>query len=350
MKRLLSGAKNWFIKRTRTLGYFFLLLVLIVALLFVVVGRDWAVSWDLWTVLTAVGTVGATVVAVILALRSWIQEKNATARLVSAWVSDEYQASADGSSYKRVSILHIANESNEPVFNAMVNVHIGTAEISLGPLAVPAPISVIPPRRELVFDISIPLLAHTNSWNPRATLTFDDPKGKSWLRKLNGELQSLQGQEMRWSKKPKAGDMRQLGNMESLFNPMTSVFSFLRALRSEPIDVEILRFWLASEAPGWEKTDWQKLGQKMEAYNPTSMVDYPAPRIARVKLSGDKSLEGKTVEGEGRNIRLDNLLFVTLTLHPELGWRIFAIGENVSPDTIYFDGSLAQEVRPDVVY
>lgn len=116
------------------LAAFALVLVLVNAL-------PWSLTWDLWTVLTAVGTVGATLVALVLALRAWTQEKDATARFVSAWVTDEYQPRSDGSSYKRVARLHIANESNEPVFNAMVNVHIGRDSTPLGPLAAPAPIA-----------------------------------------------------------------------------------------------------------------------------------------------------------------------------------------------------------------
>lgn len=321
------------------LAAFALVLVLVNAL-------PWSLTWDLWTVLTAVGTVGATLVALVLALRAWTQEKDATARFVSAWVTDEYQPRSDGSSYKRVARLHIANESNEPVFNAMVNVHIGRDSTPLGPLAAPAPISVIPPRRELVFDISIPLLAHTDSWYPEAALTFTDPKGRHWLREINGELQDVSRQGLRWSKKSGPSDVRQIGNQESLFNPMLIALTFLSGLRDDETKIDDLRVLFAPEASGWDDADWDALRTELADFQPTSMVDYPAPRIARVKLSGDKTLEGKSVEGSGKPLELDVHMFMTLTLDPRQGWRISGVGESVPPDAIFFGGSLAEELEP----
>ncbi len=339
MRQLLSRA-------LQVLGIIVLVLATVALVLVIINALPWTLTWDVWTVLTAIGTVGATLVATILALRSWIREKDATARFVSAWVTDEYQPRDDGSAYKRMVQLHVANESNEPAFNAMVNVHIGRGETPLGPLAAPAPISVIPPRRELVFDISVPLLAHADSWYPRATLTFADPKGRHWLRELNGELQDVSRQRLRWSRKPGQGDERQIGNQESLFNPMLIALMFLSSLRDEETKTEDLFVLLAPEAPGWANADWDKLKSELANFQPTSMVDYPAPRIARIKLSGDKSLEGKRVEGSGKPLELDVYMFITLTLDPHLGWRIFGVGGSVPPDAIYFGGSLVEEVEP----
>lgn len=332
-----------------------MLLLAIVALVLVIVNRSigtvaWNVSltasWDPWVMLTAIGTVGATLVATILALRAWVQEKDMTARFVSAWVTDDYQPRDDGSSYKREVHLHVANESNEPVFDAMVNVHIGRDETPLGPLAAPAPISVIPPRRELVFDISVPLLAHTDSWSPKAALTFADPKGRQWFRQLNGELKDVSGQGLRWSKKSEPGDKRQLGNQESLFNPMIVASMFLGGLRDKETKTEDLNVLLATEAPGWAGVNWDKLRRELADFQPTSMVDYPAPRIARIKLSGDKTLEGKRVEGNGKPLDLANYMFMTLTLDPHNGWRIFGVGGSVPPDAIFFGGSLTEDIEP----
>jgi len=325
-----------------------LILAVPVLVLVLISALPWSLSWDLWTVLTAVGTVGATLVALVLALRSWAQEKDATARFVSAWVTDDYRPRENGASYKRVVRLHIANESNEPVFNGMVNVHVGRDATPLGPLAAPAPISVIPPRRELVFDISVPLLAHADSWSPRASLTFADPKGRRWLRELNGELRDVSRDNLRWSKESRPGDERQMGDQESLFNPMLVALMFLGGLRDEETKIEDLFVFLAPEASGWADVDWDQLRAELADFQPTSMVDYPAPRIARVKLSGDKSLEGKTVEGSGRPLALDIYKFMTLTLDPYFGWRIFGMGASVPPDTIYFGGSLNKEVEPYV--
>lgn len=319
-------------------------LAVIVLVLLLINALPWSLSWDVWTVLTAVGTVGATLVALILALRSWAQDKNSTARLVSVWVTDKYQPCEDGSSHRRIVHLHVANESSEPVFNAMVNVHIGRYLTPLGPLAAPAPISVVPLRREIVFDISIPLLAHSGSWSPRASLT----KGRGWIREPNGGLQALSRDKQRWSKKAGPGDKRQLGDQESLFNPMIVALMFLSGLRDEQTTPDELSVLLAPEATGWVDVNWDELGTELTDFQPTSMVDYPAPRLARVKLLGDKALEGKRVEGNGHPLELDNVKFMTLTLEPHNGWRIFGVGENVPPAAIYFGGSLNEEVDPFV--
>lgn len=323
-----------------------LVLAAIALVLVLVNALPWSLTWDLWAVLTAVGTVGATLVALVLALRAWTQEKDATARFVSAWITDEYQPRSDGSSYKRVAQLHVANESNEPVFNAMVNVHIGRDSTPLGPLAAPAPISVIPQRRELVFDISVPLLAHADSWSPKVALTFTDPKGRHWLREINGELQDVSRQGLRWSKKSGPGDERQIGDQESLFNPMLIALTFLSGLRDDETEIDDLRVLLAPEASGWDNADWDALRTELADFQPTSMVDYPAPRIARVKLSGDKTLEGKSVEGNGKPLELDVYMFMTLTLDPQRGWRVFGVGDHVPPDAIHFGGSLNKDIEP----
>ncbi len=315
-----------------------------VALVFWIVDAlPWTVSWDIWGVLTAIGTVGAALVAVLLGLGAWIRDKDVAARVVSAWVTDEYAPRPDGSSYKRKVVVHVANEGNEPVFAARVNVLLGRHRTPVGPLAAPAPIAVIAPRRELAFDISTPLLAHSNSWSPLATLTFTDSRGKRWLRDADGELHDVSKERPRWSKASEPGDERQLGDT-SLLNPMMIAMAFLAGLRDTETNPDDLQATLAPEAHGWARTDLQQLRTQLERYQPTSMVDYPAPRIARVKLSGDQSLEGRTVEGEG--VELNDYMFITLTLIPERGWRIFSVGESIPPDLIDFDGTLGDEVQP----
>lgn len=316
-----------------------------IAIVLVLIGLlPWSSNWDIWSVLTAMGTVGATSVALVLALRSWAQERDATARFVSAWVTDEYRPRQDGSSYTRVVHLHVANESNEPVFNAMVNVHIGRASTPLGPLAAPAPVSVIPPRRELVFDISVPLLAHGDSWSPRASVTFADPKGRYWIREVDGGLRDVSRSASRWSAAPRPGDTRQLGDEASLFNPMQIAMAFLGALRSDRNADEDVSILLSPQAPGWNNVDWDQLRRDVADLQPTSMVDFPAPRIARIKLTGDRALEGRTVEGAGRPLEMHFAMFMTLVLDPRLGWTVFGIGGNVAPDDIDFGGSLAVEI------
>src|SRR5690606_498177 len=121
---------------------------------------------------------------------------------------------------------------------------------------------------------------------------------------------------------------------------------FLGGLRDEGTKTEELLVLLAPEAPGWAEVNWDELRAELVDFQPTSMVDYPAPRIARVKLSGDKSLEGKQVEGEGKPLGLGVYMFMTLTLDPHRGWRIFGVGNSVPPDAINFAGSLSEELEP----
>lgn len=306
----------------------------------------WQLNWDLWAALTAIGTVGATLAALVLAFRSWVRGKDATARLVSAWVSDEYIPLADGSAYRRKVQLHVANESNEPVFDAMTNVCVGPDGMSLGPLAAPSPISVVPPRRELIFDISIPLLAHADSWYPKAELTFEDSQGRRWLRGLNGEIDDVTRKRQRWSKRPVSNDERQIGRQDSQFNPMLIALTFLAGLRDADTLPDALAILLAPEAPGWGNIDWEQLRKLLDNYQPTSMVEYPAPRIARIRLSGDSSLEGRRVEGVGKPLELNDYMVMTLTLDPLWGWKVFGVGRSVGPDEIFFGGSLSAEIRP----
>ena len=303
----------------------------------------WTVTWELWTVLTAMGTIGATLVALALALGGWLDSRAAAAKVVAAWVTDEYRPREDGLSYRRTTRVHIANEANEPVFNAKVSVHVGRDETPLGPLSVPAPISVLPPRRELVFDISIPLLAHLDTWSPKATLYFTDPQGRRWLRLSNGELRNVSRQRTFWSKSSRGVDERQLGDMTSVLNPMMVALAGLRDPGTTPEELVML---LAPEARGWVELNWDQLRSELQRYQPTSMVDYPAERIARIKLSGDATLEGRQVEGEG--LELTDYMFMTLTLNPEQGWRVLSVGEHVPPDAICFGGSLLADVLPRI--
>ncbi len=320
-----------------------LLAVLVFALVFLS-KLPWVVGWDLWTALTAVGTIGATAIAIILSLRAWLQERDSTARVVTAWITDAYEPRSNGSSYARTVRVHLANEANEPVFNAIPNVQIGGDQISLGPLSVPSPLSVIPPRRELVFDVSIPLLAHTDSWRPTVTLRFTDPKGRRWHRLADGELRNVSKNKSRWSKGNPTMDERQLGDY-SVLNPMLRAIAFLHAVRETNASTESMAPLLANGASGWADMDWADLRNELENYQPTSMVNYPAPRIARIKLSGDPSLEGRQVQGDGLGLELTDYKFMTLTLEPQRGWCIFGVGGSLPPDAINFNGSLLTEIH-----
>lgn len=291
-----------------------------------------------WEILTALGTVGATVVALGLAVDAWRQRKDAVARLVSAWVTEEYSPRLDESAYQRIVTLHVANEGDQPVFDAQVSVVIGTDSVPVGPLTAPSPIAVIPPRRALTYDLSIALLGHDDTYNPRAEVSFLDPRRRRWVRDGNGVLRQVD-KPPRWDDLAGSGHELQLGN-QTLNNPMFVALGFLAGLRDgDAPDVESLEVLLAPEAPGWQSVDWAEVRNSVTGYQPTSMIDYPAPYIARVKLSGDASLEGKVVSGYGM-MQLKDRQFLTLTYAPKRGWRVFGLGGSVPPDEILFpDGT-----------
>ncbi|AMB58618.1 hypothetical protein AWU67_06820 [Microterricola viridarii] len=81
--------------------------------------------------------------------------------------------------------------------------------------------------------------------------------------------------------------------------------------------------------------DWDAVRDDLANYQPTSLVDYPASHIARVKLSGDVSLEGKQVVGQS-GLELEDKMFVTLAFSAERGWRIWGVGNNVEPHQTQF--------------
>lgn len=293
---------------------------------------------DIWTILTAVGTVAATGLAVWLAAQSLFHQKGAVARVVAAWVTDEYEANSYSSSYLRTVVVHVANESNEPVYDAHVAVIVG-AGVRLGPLSAPMPIAVVPPRRELQFDISLPLLAHGDTFDPRVELSFSDPRGRRWLRDSFGRLCELTGEVSTWRKMDEDDPLvsAQIGILH-VINPMSVAIRFLYLLRLEGDEFkpdELAKEVLAPEAAGWVTADWNSIRADLEDYQPTSMVDYPAGYIARVKLVGDASLQGKQVEGKS-GIVLTHTLWLTLTFTPDRGWRVWGVGNRVEPHQIQF--------------
>ena len=338
-------ATSWWVLARPVVAVIALVIVVAVAILIAIKALPWTTNWDIWTVFTAVGTVGATLVAVMLAWRGLRRDRDATARVVAAWVTDEYEPRADGSSYNRIVKVHIANEGDEPVFDATVSLLVGSFKTPLGPLSVPPVVSVIPPRRELVYDISVPLLAHGGAWNPLVELWFADPKCRRWHRDSIGALSEVTGQKTRWSEPVVELDEAQLGD-QSLLNPMTIALAFLAGLQDEGTSADNFKVLIAPEAVGWDAVDWIQVRTELARYQPTSMVSYPAPRIARIKLSGDQSLEGRVALGE--RMQLSDYKFLTLTMSPQRGWRVFSVGDAVPPEAIYFGGSLLQDVGPAI--
>jgi hypothetical protein len=86
---------------------------------------------------------------------------------------------------------------------------------------------------------------------------------------------------------------------------------------------------LAKEAVGWESADWNKCRKDWYKLLPTSFVQYPAPRIAQIKLA-KLEFEGKQV---ANSTHLLEVTIVTLTLGTG-GWRTFGIGSPLPPEQI----------------
>lgn len=290
-------------------------------------------------VITAVGTLTATGVAVWLAAKAAKADRDAVARVVTAWATEKYTPNASTSSYHRRVVVHVANESNEPVYDARVSVVIGEG-VTLGPLSAPPSIVVLPPRRELRFDISVPLLAHENAYNPRVELLFTDPKGRRWSRDSEGRLTDITNAQVTWTPLDPENELAaaQMGKMSEFANPMAVVLLFLHLLRLDKsaFDADdMAEKVLAPEAAGWATADWDFLREDFADFQPTSMVDFPAPHIARVKLSGDAVLQGMQVSGSN-GMALPDLRFITLTMTFERGWRVWGMGQGVAPDEIQF--------------
>jgi hypothetical protein len=290
---------------------------------------SWDVSGSIWDVLAAVGTVGATIVALGIALRAFGKERGAVARLVSAWVDDKYVPRKDVSAYTRTAIVHIGNESDEPVFNAQASILAGEPPVRLGPLSLPDVIAVVPQRRSLSFDISVPLRALDNSWNPRVELYFSDANGRRWLRDSNGNLEDVTDAG------PGALSAHDFVEAElgaqNLENPLLVAFMFIGGLTEEPFDASRLAPILADEAD-WESVDWESVRAELASYTATSFAQYPAPRIALVKLLPANGNEGKRVMGEG--VLVEGVRHLTLTSSSTTGWRVWGVGAKVRPDDI----------------
>lgn len=305
------------------------------------------IDGSIWDALSGIGTVGATVVAVWLAGRSLRQERGSVARLVSAWVTVEFQVNDDRRTYSRVTTLHVGNESNEPVFEAFVNVIVAAERISLGSLSAPRPIAVLPPRSVREYDISGAMAAQLDVDNPRAELAFTAPNGTKWLRTAEGDLADASKQSTSWQPMP-AATPAQMGR-EDPTNPTMLVLAFLSAVRDaadaeddgRPADPAMSPVGaVASFAEGWAEVDWASIGRELRPYAPTNFVDYRTGHVSYVKLVGDPALQGFGVRGPDP-ILVKNVLIVTLVKEGDLGWRVFGVGAPVQPEEIQFpEGAL----------
>ncbi|WP_454700064.1 hypothetical protein [Arthrobacter humicola] len=327
-------------------------------------GAEW---WDAWQ---AFGTVGAVAIAMLLALYEGVRARRAekalasereqrlqsdrfaTAALVSAWVETQYEPSADGTHYLRRGTLYLANESNEPVFNVHVVVGVGQPVVQIGPLAVPAPLPVLPPRRHRSWDISLGLLANGGGLqipsNPVAKIFFSDAQEVRWNRDFEGRLRE-QGAEQQEAKPTEDDGMRQLGDPSNSFNPIWTAMTFLNLIRREdpPVTASELAPLLAENAPGWARLDDSEvraLGHEFANYGMAAHAWYPAPQVAYVRLVHERDQDNAPSVAGYVEVRAQ---IITLVFYAGVGWRVFSAGAgSTEPDWIEFPtGAITDDPR-----
>lgn len=327
-------------------------------------GADW---WDAWM---AFGTVGATTIAILLALLGGVRARRAelalasdreeraesdrisTASLVSAWIETTYQPSADGTHFLRRGTLHIANESNEPIFEIYVAVGVGRPPVQIGPLAVPTPIPVMPSRRHRSWDVSLGLLAHGGGRqipsDPVVKLNFTDSKAVRWNRDFDGDLcEGISG--LSDLTPDEAEGMRQIGDPLNFFNPVGTALAFLNLVQREepPATSAELSPLLADKAPGWkgfDDTTIQSMREEWANYGMAAHVYYPAPQVAYIRLLHEADQEKIQNAAGVVEVRAH---IITLVFYAGTGWKIFSAGEGATePDWIEFPpGTIADDPR-----
>jgi hypothetical protein len=303
---------------------------------------------------SAVGTLLAVAVALAVALVEIVRsarsskrlretQRLSTAGLVSAWVDEQYLPNAAGSAYIRHARACVANEANEPVYNVAVTIGVGYKTRSIGPLAVPVPIPVLPARKTLAWDISLPLRAHDDTDSPCAEIAFTDSSNRRWLRRFDGSLietTSSPGQLV--MDEDFAEAQRQVGRLDDPGNPMVVAMAFLSLFSEDELDMEKLQTVIAPEAPGWHNLAQEDMAWVMEElsdYGLGGYVSYPAPHVAYVKIL-PPSATALRVEGSGP-VEITGAKIITLTYLPERGWRVFSYGPPTEADRILFpEGSL----------
>lgn len=331
-------------------------------------GADW------WEAASALGTVGAVVVALLLAAgeaararraeralaseraeqRSDAEERQAG--MVSAWVEVVATPSEDGSHYERKATVHVANESDRPVYNANVCIGVQNALdrwTPVGPLAVPLPLPVLASRSRQSWDITIPLLACSMDWGnplsgPTAAIAFTDSSGERWTRTFDLALtrQSRSSEAALFAIDPEHGE-EQMGQIENPFNPVTTVLLFLNALgRDGGPDWDLISALLDPGADGWGKmTDeqWLEAADHWSQLAIAAHVHYPAPRIAYVKTLTDEAA-AKRREGPGY-VEVP-MTFFTLRFVRGVGWKVFSIGGPTPAHLIEFpEKDLLRDLR-----
>ena len=301
-------------------------------------------AYDMWT---AIGTLGALVVAlavaltqamvaIVLGVRRRRLARRKVASLVSAWVEHSYTPSPSGEYYRRTVSLHLANESDEPVFRweVLCGSETDDGTIQLGPLAATRIIPVLPPKREFTYDVTIGMLgfgdfAHDSFRGLVAKVGFRDHEGKRWERGFDGELKRIR--QPHPAVVMEAKDelvVAQAGPVDSPYNPLGIVFRFADIASDEEIHDERFHQLLAEQASGWAKTPPDSVAEFRKMLRTLDLavhVWYPTPRIAYARM-----LESLP-DGEVPH----RMHIITLVWRNRKGWTLFGVGPYL-PWTIPF--------------
>ncbi|MFJ3957961.1 hypothetical protein [Arthrobacter sp. NPDC090010] len=330
-------------------------------------GVDWSDA------VSAIGTAAAVVVSLLLALSSWLKSKKADTRLrateekleldrqrreanlVSAWIEDHYLPSHDGTHYIRQLSAHLANEGNLPVHNVAVGFTCpntgAESRVRMGPLSVPPVVPTLAPRTHRTWDLTLALLAWSDEHfsyidDIRTDVHFSDSYGSRWHRGSDGVLCSDDTADSPLFTELSTEDgMQQLGRNISVANPTSIGITFVAALRDAVAtgDVsEVLEF--LAPIPAWSDIDQEQCSKilgRIGGLGFASHVHYPAPQVAYLRFVDEQSIAKRSHKAELVEIAGE---VMTLIFLPDLGWRIFTIGNATSPDAIEFPaGSLGND-------
>lgn len=349
---------------------------LVIAALMLIAYRDdrnEVLGANVWDVLTALGTLFAVIVAVGVAVveasrnrqaqatlrsrdaaQALVDRRREASRVVGA-VEQVYMPSDDRTTYVRKATLTLANDSDEPIFDVYVQVAKDFPPVPVGPLSAPERMPVVPARTQRVWDISLPMLAVSETFTvlgspPTVSVEFMDSRGVRWARGFDGVLVEATI-EPRPVLNDAADGEKQLGDLTNFFNPMLTALVFLEMLKQDPLpSPEEFRPILSPTARAWTEMPserWAGIAESVRSHGLAAHAWYPARQVARVRTVADTSAgqivnPGETVYPQGK--------VITLLFEPGLGWRVWGIGYAMEPDWFQFsNGALTDDPRQGAI-
>lgn len=324
-----------------------------------VYGAEW------WEAASAIGTVGATIVALLLAYRSWRihstsrdEAKVRSASLVSGWVETSLTPNESRSAYLFGGIAHLANESDRPVFavHVVVGLRDGlSGEVTqLGTLSIPDVVWTLPSRHSRSWDITMGLMAMTPinqpaRIEPLCRVMFDDVDGVRWMRDWDGTTAPMQSEVDR-SASILDSDVdrahKQMGETDNVFNPMNTARLLWEAMDYEDDDaLDIIpKIMYPPSWPDFGTSELEELRSAFDGYGLATHIRYSAPRICYAMFPANGE-EAKMVSRPGL-VNID-ALFITMVWLPTGGWKVHSAGGHTfRPDWIPFpEGALTEDPR-----